>query len=72
MVWATLAAVYDATGRERAARNARDFRDVTDLAGWSVDGVGLRDGRVRAGDFTVALAGPKVVGLTASHVLLCT
>jgi hypothetical protein len=64
--WETLSAVYDVTGRERAARNARDFRDVTDLAGWSVDGVGLRDGRVRAGDFTVALSGPRVVGRVLS------
>lgn len=64
--WATLAAVYAVTGRERAARNARDFRDVTDLAGWSVDGVGLRDGRVRSGDFAVALGGPKVVGRVLS------
>ena len=32
-------------------------------AGWSVDGVGLRDGPVPGGDFTVALQGPAAVGL---------
>src|SRR5205823_8823262 len=31
-------------------------------AGWSVDGVGLRDGSTAAGDFTVALEGNRVVG----------
>jgi cytochrome c553 len=65
-VWDALSAVYAVTGRERAARNARDVREVTDFRGWSVDGVGLRDGPVKSGNFTVSLAGPRVVNRIVS------
>jgi hypothetical protein len=65
--WKALAAAYAKLGSERAAANARDFPVVADFSksvpsGWSVDGVGLRDGPVKAGDFTVTLAGNRVVG----------
>jgi len=65
--WRALAEQYDRTGRERAERNAREYQLVADFrhgvpAGWSVDGVGLRDGAVRCGDFTVSLDGPQAVG----------
>jgi cytochrome c553 len=65
--WKELAARYAKLGADRAAANARDFPVVADFtrgipAGWSVDGVGLRDGPGRGGDFTVALTGPRIVG----------
>ena len=65
--WKGLASSYATLSRDRTGTNARDFRLVADFRskippGWSVDGVGLRDGPVRAGDFTVALDGPRVIG----------
>jgi hypothetical protein len=65
--WAALASWYAEESKRRIARNASAFRVVADFRkevppGWSVDGVGLRDGRVRSGDFTIALEGDKAIG----------
>ena len=60
--WRALGTSYAFTSAGRTGRNARDFREVTDFDGWSIDGVGLRDGPVRAGDYTVSLTGPRVIG----------
>jgi hypothetical protein len=65
--WSKLAASYAEEARRRAEHNARSFRVVADFSrgvppGWSADGVGFRDGPVRAGDFTVALEGTAAVG----------
>jgi hypothetical protein len=74
-----MANAYKDEGAHRAAENARAFRTVADFrrelpAGWSIGGVGLRDGPVRCGDFTVALEGPAAVrailpGGLYTHVL---
>jgi hypothetical protein len=65
--WKAAAAAYEKAATDRAAANAKNYRVVADFtkgvpAGWSVDGVGLRDGPVRPGDFTVSLTGNGVVG----------
>ena len=64
--WVKQAASYTTERRQRVAQNAKQFRVVADFRqppppGWSIDGVGLRDGPVRPGDFTVALDGPGAV-----------
>ncbi len=65
--WQQLKAQYAGEQERRREHNAKMFRAVADFrtgvpAGWSVDGVGLRDGPVRCGDFTVALEGTSSVG----------
>ncbi len=65
--WAKLAEDYSSTRRERSHSNAQEFLLLADFRrgvpeGWSVDGVGLRDGPVSNGDFTVALEGRAAVG----------
>jgi hypothetical protein len=64
--WRNVAAQYVQLQADRTARNAQAFQVLADFrqgvpAGWSVDGVGLRDGPVPMGDFTVALDGPAAV-----------
>ena len=54
--WRQLAETYAATRSRRVASNARDYVTVADFssgapAGWGLDGVGLRQGPVRSGDF---------------------
>ena len=66
--WAELAEDYAGARRERSRSNAQEFSLLADFRsgvpeGWSVDGVGLRDGPVSNGDFTVALEGRDTVGL---------
>ena len=66
--WAKLAQDYSGTRRERSHSNAQEFSLLADFRrgvpeGWSVDGVGLRDGPVSNGDFTVALEGQAAVGM---------
>jgi hypothetical protein len=66
--WRKLAEKYARTRRESAQVNAKDFSLIADFSsgkipeGWSVDGVGLRHGLVRNGDFTVALEGAGAIG----------
>jgi hypothetical protein len=64
--WKALAASYKDAARTRVEQNTKNFRTIADFrdglpVGWSIDGVGLRDGPVRAGDFTVALTGDRVI-----------
>ncbi len=64
--WKQIAERYAAERKSRTAHNQGHFRLLADFsqgvpAGWSVDGVGLRE-VVRAGDFTVALDGEGIVG----------
>jgi len=66
--WNNVAEEYERLSRERTAANARDFTTVADFSrgvppGWSVEGVGFRDGPVAVGDFTVALSGSNAVSL---------
>ncbi|WP_072022268.1 PSD1 and planctomycete cytochrome C domain-containing protein [Zavarzinella formosa] len=66
-VWSAMEKEYATAARDRTVANARDFRVVADCReklppGWSVDGVGLRDGPVRSGDFTLSLTGKQVIG----------
>ncbi len=65
--WAKVAAAFEAENRAREAYNRANYRGVADFRrevppGWSVDGVGFRDGPSPAGDFVIALSGPKAVG----------
>lgn len=65
--WNQVGATYAAEAKRRAEHNAKAFRVVADFRqvvppGWSVDGVGFRDGPVKSGDFTVALEGQAAVG----------
>lgn len=64
--WLAVARRYADERKSRSDRNGKDFVEVADFlhgvpAGWSVDGVGLRE-VVPCGDFTVALNGPAAVG----------
>ncbi|WZO98794.1 PSD1 and planctomycete cytochrome C domain-containing protein [Isosphaeraceae bacterium EP7] len=64
--WSSIAAGYAGEHKTRADDNASKFKVVADFSkglppGWSVDGVGLRDGPVRPGDFVVALEGPAAL-----------
>ena len=66
--WMKLAHEYSTAQGERSESNAQSFSLLADFRqaipeGWSVDGVGLRDGPVSSGDFTVALEGPDAVGM---------
>jgi hypothetical protein len=66
-VWASLAVQYGKLRAERSAKNAQAFLVLADFSrgtpeGWSVEGVGLRDGPAASGDFTVALEEPRAVG----------
>ena len=50
--------------RERAENNAREFKVIADFSkeipdDWSVDGAGLRGGRVENGEFAVAIEGAE-------------
>jgi hypothetical protein len=72
--WRDLAALYATEQKKRAAGNAAKFQVVSDFtkgvpAGWSVDGEGASE-IVRAGDFTVALEGNRVVGRVLSSGLV--
>ncbi len=66
--WRKVAENYARTRQEGARANAQNFSLIADFGagkipeGWSVDGVGLRRGLVRSGDFTVALEGAGAVG----------
>lgn len=64
--WKQMALAYGEEQRTRAASNGKAFWIAADFRtglppGWSVDGVGLRDGAVRSGDFTVALDGASAI-----------
>jgi len=64
--WKRLTEKYAETSRERVENNARDFKVIADFSkeipdDWSVDGAGLRDGRVENGEFAVAIEGPKAI-----------
>ena len=66
--WRQLAENYAATSKERVAANARGYVTIADFrsgipAGWSLDGVGLRRGPVRNGDFAVALEGSTAIAM---------
>ncbi len=66
LAWQDLSEKYAAERRDRAARNEHNFSLLADFRdgipeGWAVDGVGLRDGLVSNGDFTVALKGSGAV-----------
>jgi hypothetical protein len=66
--WASVAAGYAGESKSRVDDNGAKFKVIADFSkalppGWSVDGVGLRDGPVRPGDFTVALEGPAALGV---------
>ena len=66
--WSKLAQDYRTAQRERSESNAQDFSPLADFRqrvpeGWSTDGVGLQDGPVSSGDFTVALDGEAAVGM---------
>ncbi len=65
--WKTLTTSFREENRLRTESNAKTFQVVADFRtgappGWSIDGVGLQDGPVRSGDFTVALEGPSAIG----------
>ncbi len=64
--WRETATAYAKAREDRVTANARDYTVLADFreatpAGWSVDGVGLRDGLARAGDFAVATEGPAAL-----------
>jgi Protein of unknown function (DUF1553)/Protein of unknown function (DUF1549)/Planctomycete cytochrome C len=64
--WAKLQAAYANESKQRTEFNAKTFRVVTDFRqalppGWSLDGVGFRDGPVHAGDFALALEGEPIL-----------
>lgn len=64
--WQAMAKRYADERQSRTAQNARDYILAADFrhgapAGWSADGVGLRN-VAACGDFTVALDGPAAVG----------
>ena len=64
--WTQLAQEYLQVRKERSASNARGFSLVADFRkgpvdGWSMDGVGVRHGWVKNGDFAVALEGSAAV-----------
>ena len=66
--WTGLAEHYAGALQERSRSNAEEFSLLADFRsgvpeGWSLDGVGLRDGPVSNGDFTVALEGQQAVGM---------
>ena len=66
--WSELAQEYGTAQQERSQTNAQNFPLMADFRegvpeGWSVDGVGLRDGTVSNGDFTVALEGTDAVDM---------
>ena len=66
--WSKLAQDYRTAQRERVESNAQNFSPLADFRqrlpeGWSTDGVGLQDGPVSSGDFTVALKGEAAVGM---------
>ncbi len=65
-VWRELAEMYLRTREERIAANARDYTLIADFrhgipAGWSVDGVGLRQGPVSNGELAVSIDGPYAI-----------
>jgi hypothetical protein len=65
--WEEQQAAYAKLRADRVAANARDFVVIADFSrglppGWTTDGVGLADGPMKSGDFTVALEGDAVVG----------
>lgn len=64
--WRELAEMYRQSREERIAANARDYTLIADFrhgvsAGWSVDGVGLRQGPASNGDLAVSIEGPNAV-----------
>ena len=66
--WSKLVQDYRTAQRERSESNAEDFSPLADFRqrlpeGWSTDGVGLQDGPVSSGDFTVVLKGEAAVGM---------
>ncbi len=64
--WAGLVEEYAEASSERTENNAREFKVIADFGkeipdDWSVDGAGLRGGRVENGEFAVAIKGPKAI-----------
>jgi Protein of unknown function (DUF1553)/Protein of unknown function (DUF1549)/Planctomycete cytochrome C len=64
--WHRLVESYAAARKQRVESNARDYVTVANFghgvpAGWAIDGVGLRQGPVRSGDFAVSLEGPAAI-----------
>ena len=64
--WAQAAERYRKESAERAGFNAKNFISFGDFRsgrpyGWRVDGLGLRDGAVRSGDFAVAEEGDRAL-----------
>ncbi|MBM3801777.1 MAG: DUF1553 domain-containing protein [Acidimicrobiia bacterium] len=64
--WQKLAEEYASARKQRAEANAREYVPIVDFAkglpaGWSIDGVGLRQGPVASGEFAVALEGSSAI-----------
>lgn len=64
--WSKLAEQYTQEAKARAASNAKNFTDFGDFrtgtpVGWRVDGLGLRGGPSKSGDFAVACEGDQAV-----------
>jgi hypothetical protein len=66
-VWQRLAASFAQQRTERIAANQKNWRLLADFtadalpAGWQVEGLGIRSGLVRDGDFSVTENGPTVI-----------
>jgi hypothetical protein len=64
--WQKLAESYASARKQRMESNARDYVTIANFsegapAGWSIDGVGLRQGPVSSGDFAVSLQGSSAI-----------
>jgi len=64
--WQKLAESYESARKQRMESNARDYVTIANFsegapAGWSIDGVGLRQGPVSSGDFAVSLEGSSAI-----------
>jgi mono/diheme cytochrome c family protein len=65
-VWTQLAAQYEQESHTRAESNRKSFLPFGDFRngkpdGWRIDGLGLRDGPCRSGDFVVADEGDGAI-----------
>ncbi|MSO24101.1 MAG: DUF1549 domain-containing protein, partial [Acidobacteria bacterium] len=69
--WQKLAERYSSARKQRAESNARDYVTIANFSagapvGWSIDGVGLRQGPVPSGDFAVSLEGSSAIQMLMS------